>query len=309
LYQRITGVTRFDSPLRISGWPASDSRGPTGLMPNQWYALEPDDGCRTAIEITAIPPGVVVSSWAETPSFAMLELTALPDINSSTTTISLIAHRGVSAMTLNDLPCDLIGAMSTSYELRLPARMVFSFDKVPVAGNGPLPAGPVGRFQSTATGIDRGTEYVPRARTVVSVDGFRDPVLLVSNEGGGDSEVARDYLFRVPAAISSAVVIVRTTQRFFGNGAIVRACVNGREVQRVDLLSNGGKPPADGKDSDAEKWVIPLGSYANQMVLLTVCTNGKEDDNSDQIWISPPILIDDPGQVSSRRPATVKANN
>jgi hypothetical protein len=305
LYQRITAVTKFDSPLRISGWPAFDNHGPIGLSPNQWYALEPDDGHRTAIEITAIPQEAMVSSWAETTSFATLELAALSESSSKTATVSLIAHREVAAMTLNDLPCELAGGTSKSYRVNLPARMVFAFNEVPVPANGPLPGSPVGRFRSIATGIDRGAEYVPRARTIVNVDGFRDPVLLVSNEGGGDSEVARDYLFRVPSADSSAMVVVRTTQRRFGNGAIVRACVNGREVQRVDFPSGGGTPPTDGKVSDAEQWIIPLGTHVGQMVLLTLYTDGKADDNSDQIWVSLPTLIDDSGQVIVRRPANV----
>jgi len=309
LYQRVTGVNRFTSALRISGWPAFDANGPIGLSPSHWYVLEPDNGERSTIQLCDIQPGVAVSGWAETTSYAILQLAATPGHADEQTRISIAASRQVTAMTINDLPSEPPPAAGKIYEIDLPARIVFSFVDVPNAGPGPLPSKPAGRFQTLGTGLDRGSEYFPRARAAVHVDGLPDPVLLMSNEGGGDAEVVRDYLFRVPTKFASAIVVTRTTQRRFGNGAIVRACINGREVLQADFASGGGSLPADGMTSQAELWSIPLGSHAGQMVLLSLCTNGKSDDNSDQIWISLPNLADDSTQRLVRRPADLRPLN
>ncbi len=289
VYQRITGVARFRSDLRIALWPAHNEGGWFGLDPEAWYCLGTTSGPSTAITVDALSDGTIISRYVESRDAISLELRAQGDAR--TATIRLHSTRPIVAATLDDSVVTVPPAdgSTTDYQVALPARFVFATAVPQVASGGnALNGDPDGRYVGTRSGICRGIPFVVSRRSITEVPGIREPQLSILFSGGSDSEILMDFLALVPDAATSVVVQVRSPEAKAGNGARVRVLLNGREAHGSDLLPQSG--------GHCETWRIPLGRYAGSPVLLTLACDGKGDDNCDEVWWTRPVAITDISQ-------------
>ena len=129
------------------------------------------------------------------------------------------------------------------------------------------------------------------------VPGLVDPQLWTLCGGTGDSEITMDYLIRVPDSSSSVLLGMSCPEPVAGNGVRVRACINGKDVHLADFV------PAPGGHSEA--WMVPLGRFAGQIILLTIGTDGRGNDNCDAVWWTRPTLVADGNQRMTIVPAQI----
>jgi len=318
LYQRVTGVDRFETPLTLAGWPAAAPGRLMGLNPAVRYALHRGDHDRTRVRITDLPAGIRIRRFESTPQRTVLVLDRIDEASPQRGAVTLEAGAAFRQVILNDAPAEALPwddtakapAGTRSFETAFPAHLVL-VETTPARaavgdtlGDGRESA----RYIAAATGLERGGEHALRHRANLTPPGHAEAVPMVLLVGGGDCEVALDYLVTVPTPHSSLQVFVRNNQTKYGNGAIPRLYVNGRMVRERDLGPIGPNPAwKEGDDpytkrlwdTDFRRWTVPLGHLAGQAVAVTLATDSKSENNADQIWWSRPRLIEDASQQAS----------
>lgn len=293
IYQRVTGRTVIDTTSQISGWPAHSGTRSIGLNPDAWYCLSSTPPLKTALSITELSEGVAVTRYSESQSAVTLVLDGLGTVKQGRALIR--SERPIAAATLNDASVDPPTATSRAYEMSLPARFVFALAE-PTSPQrlAPIDGDPNGRYVAVSSGVDRGTPFEVNRRRMITVPGITEPQLALMCEGGGESEITFDFLLRVPDATSAALLAIQSPSLRAGNG--LRACIrlNGLEVHGTEIVPNSGERN--------ETWRIPLGSFAGRPLLITLVTDGKADDNCDEVWWSRPILVNDRSQSMETLP-------
>jgi Domain of unknown function (DUF6259) len=315
IYQRIKGLHEHQTKLRIPGWPAYGARGPIALDPSAGYALShASRAATTVIQIDRCPKGVAIARYVETPDFVLVSFA--PNGRSGSASgeaLSFLSRSEFSSAILRDRTGKVVRrdkaiAANTRVEfggdepesLLLLARAVAPMPEptrsAPSIALSSSP--PVGRFISDATGIERGGSFVPQYAMNLALSGIplRVPVRFTS--GGGDSEIAFDYLVQPPASDSAFEFTVRNTQLKHGDGSVCRAYINGKQVFTQDLGPRVGPLGERIWDTAAHVCRIPVGAHAGQPVVLTVAIWGKGNENADEIWLGEPRLVDDSGQTS-----------
>ena len=296
VYQRITSVTRFDSPLWLGGWPACNSTGVFGLNPDAWYCLTSIRPPETKLTVEGLSEGAMITRYVETRDAVLLCIGATGGATSAT--VRMTTRAPFVSTTLNDCVVEGPGSQSRSYETPLPARFVFAIVPPPVVSIGSTLSGdPDGRYVGVQSGIERGTPYLAQRRTMGLVPGLVDPQVWTLCCGGGDSEITMDYLIRVPDSSSSMLIGMSCPEPVAGNGVRVRACINGQDVHLAEFV------PTPGGHSEA--WMIPIGRLAGQTILLTIGTDGRGDDNCDVVWWTRPTLVSDGNQRMTTIPAQI----
>lgn len=288
IYQRVTGRASMETELRISGWPAQDGKRCFGMNPDAWYCLVPKPPLNTLLSVMELGEGIAVTRYSETENAITLVLGGLGNVKHGR--VRIRSARSVAAATLNDaivVPPTVAGSL---YETSLPARFVFALTE-PTSPQwlAPIEGEPNGRYVATTSGIDRGTPYEVPRRRMAAIPGVAEPQVALMCGGGGDSEITFDFLLRVPDAASAALFSLQSPSLRAGNGLRASVRVNGREVHGTDLAPNSSER--------SESWRIPLGAFAGRPVLITLVTDGKADDNCDEMWWSRPILVRDQAQA------------
>jgi hypothetical protein len=308
LYQRITGLNEFATPLTIPGWPAAAEGKVMGLNPEIRYALSPGQHDRTKVQVTALPAGVKIIRFVSTPQATVVALAATSKDGPTEGPVTVQQNAKFVAATVNDQPLTLPaeGKEPVTVKATFPATLVFIEKGLTAPKIGELfgTGQEKGRFISMSTGLERGGEYVIPFRAEWPVPGEKPNPEFMFLNGGSECEVALDYLVKVPTEQSSLQVYVRNNQTKYGNSGIARLYVNGREVHAVDL---GPVPNPDWKegmdpyarrlwDTTVHSWRVPLGPLAGQPVLVTIASDAKGENNSDQLWWTRPKFVSDPEQ-------------
>jgi hypothetical protein len=309
LYQRITGLNSFSTPLTIPGWPAAAEGKVMGLNPDIRYALSPGQHDRTKVQVTALPTDVKIARFVSSPQATVVSLAATTKDGPTEGTVTVLPNAKFVAATVNDQPIELPVAEKPerlTLKVSLPATLVFieKAAAAPKVGEWLGTGQEKGRFISMSTGLECGGEYIIPFRMTVAVPGEQPTPEFMFLNGGSENEIALDYLTTVPNAQSSLQVYVRNNQVKYGNGGIARLYVNGREVHAVDL---GPKPNPDWKegmdryernrwDTAVHGWRVPLGHLAGKSLLITVASDAKGENNADQLWWTRPKFVSDPEQ-------------
>ncbi|MHB8997409.1 MAG: DUF6259 domain-containing protein [Armatimonadota bacterium] len=309
LYQRITGLNSFATPLAIPGWPAAADGKVIGLNPEIRYALSPGQADRAKVQVTALPADVKIARYVSTPHATVVALAPTDKEGPSEGMVTVQPNAKFATATVNDQPVELAAAEKPeplTLKVTLPTSLVFAEKAPPTPKVGEwLGTGQEkGRFISMSTGLERGGEYVIPFRAAWAVPGEQPSPEFMFLNGGSESEIALDYLVTVPNAQSSLLVYVRNNQVKYGNGGIARLYVNGREAHALDL---GPTPNPDWKegmdryarnrwDTDVHGWRVPLGHLAGKPVLVTIASDAKGENNSDQLWWTRPKFVNDPEQ-------------
>ena len=315
VYARVTGLNRFETDLNLPGWPAVGEKAIAGLDPKVRYALVPGVPDATAVRVTALPDGVKVSRYYETKEFALLVLSPLDASAVASGQVSLRLTERFRSASLNDAVIELPkgdddkpAAGELASDTAFPARFVFlkaagqALKHGQYAGDGHK----LGRYIIVASGLDRGSEYVPKYRASFKIPDETASVPFTFVSYGSDAEVVMDYVVRVPAKDSSLRVFQKNRSNKYGNASIGKLYINGRLTRAYDF---GPKPNPEWKegmpkakksiwDTMFHSWTVPMGHLAGQAVVVSVATDAKASNNADNHWWSRPKFVSDPEQAA-----------
>ena len=315
LYQRITGLNQFATPLTLPGWPAAGEGKLLGLNPDIRYALCRGGHDRTKVQVLSLPEGIRIRRYEGNALRTVVALEPIGESSPRTGKITLQTNAKFSTLLVNDAPAKLppvpekaTRSEAAEYDVNFPAYLTFFEKSAPrvkmeeLLGDGLEK----GRFIATASGLERGDEYVVPFRAEWPIPGAAKQVFMFLNSGS-ECEVALDYLALVPDAQTAVQVYVRNNQVKYGNGGIARLYVNGREAHAVDLEPRPNPDWQQGMDPYAKSvwdtsihgWRVPLGHLAGQPVAITIATDAKGSNNADQIWWTRPWLVPDAEQKAS----------
>ena len=287
-----------------------------GLDPAVRYALIPAGANKPVVQITELPAGVKVSRYYETEQFILLVLDPVDAETELNGSVSLKLAESFHSASLNDnnlkLPTNdnaepVPGQLTCSTSF--PARFVFfktpgqSLGHDEYAGNGKE----TGRFVLVNSGLDRGGDYVPKHRANFRVPVEEKLVPFTFINYGSDAEVVIDYPVRVPDKNSSLRIYQQNRSIKYGNASIGRLYINGRLVRAYDF---GPRPdpdwregmPESGKshcDTEFHAWTVPVGNLAGKTIVVSVATDAKASNNSDNHWWSRPKFVSDPDQTAA----------
>ncbi|MBT4815053.1 MAG: hypothetical protein HON70_05110 [Lentisphaerae bacterium] len=313
-YARITGLNTFDTELNLPGWPAVTGRKIIGLNPGIRYALVPGVPDRTAVSVTALPSGIQISRYYETPKATVLTLAPVAGGDATPEgVVGFTLRKAFKAALVNgvpqELPKDADGKPATGdieKTVTFPAAFVFlktaaqKLKHDEYAGDGRE----TGRYLMVASGLDRGGEYIPKYRANFAVPGEKASVPFTFVNYGNDAEVTLDYLVTVPGPDSGLRIYQKNRSNKYGNATIGKLYINGTLVRAYDV---GPRPNPDWKDgmpknkksiwdTDYHAWTLPVGTYAGQTILISIATDSKASNNSDNHWWSRPKFIKIPAQ-------------
>ena len=213
LYQRITGLNQFETPLALPGWPAAAPGRILGLNPGVRYALQRGGHDRTRVHATELPPGIRISRYESTPQRTVLALATVDDTSPREGQVTLNPNARFSRAILNDQGMQVpawddaakVSAGALTVTTRFPAHLVF-VEGTPATpkvneyfGDGKEKA----RYIAVATGLERGGELEVVHRASFTPPGEAAAVSMFPLNGGAECEVTLDYLVTVPTATSS----------------------------------------------------------------------------------------------------------
>ncbi len=307
LYERVTGLNRFASALKLPGWPAVGDGQLLGLNPQVRYALVPGSPDRTQVQVTSLPEDVLVRRFYETERYTVLGFEPVGEDGPASGDVTVVANAKAAEVVLNDgeatppaWPEEAAQSEPATYATDFPASLLFVHGRVDEPAIGERFAGGVEdvRYILGGTGLDRGGEYDRDLTRTWEVAGEDEAVLFRYLAIGSDAEVTMDFLVRVPDAQSTLDLYVRNTQERYGDGATVRLYLNGRMVHELDL-----RPRTEGEetvwDTAFHRWRVPVGAMAGQPLLVSIATDSNGSNNADSIWWSMPRFITDADQQES----------
>jgi hypothetical protein len=306
LYQRVTGLSQVDSPLRIANWPAWTGSRTIGLQTGGRYALGSSFGADTAVQIDKCPTGIAVTRYTESPGYALVTFGASgSSASSGETVLGLVARTDFldvfvrsanGALVRRNAPLSVGQRMDI--EMANPQHLLL-IRQSPSETSLNQPLGMIaagGRYLLDGSGIERGGQYMSPHQAglrLAGTPGFT-PFRFVAY--GGDSEIAFERLVQVPTSPTSLRLTVRNAQQAHGNGAKLRVRVNGSLVFSRDLAPTQAAGGGSAWNTDAHTITVPLGIHRGMPVVVGVSIWGKGDDNADETWITEPILVSDPSQ-------------
>lgn len=315
VYERITGLSEFDTPLTIPGWPAGTEDKVMGLNPEIRYALSPGRHDRTKVQIQALPSGIKVSRYESTPQRTVLALTPTSEGPSfdRPMPVTILPTFKPLAVLINDKPADLPvwdektkTAQPVTYTVTFPAYLVFveANPAQPKVGESFGEERQKGRYIVMSSGLERGGEYVTPHFAAWPTPGEKTNPNYALLAGGSEAEVALDYLVRVPGPSAMLKVYLRNTQTRYGNSMIGRVYLNGREAHAYDFGPVKNPQWKDGDDpatrvlwdTDVHAWYIPVGHLAGQPLAVTIASDAKGENNADMLWWARPSFVEDPAQ-------------
>ena len=121
---------------------------------------------------------------------------------------------------------------------------------------------------------------------------LRNKTLYFFNTERGGEKTA-DFLINVPNKSSALKLNVRNTSDKYGNGSIAKIYINGILLHSLDCVKDKVR------DLDTHEWIIPIGAMAGQNILVSIASNGKDENNADMQWMSIPELVKDDAQKLS----------
>ncbi|NUQ00323.1 MAG: hypothetical protein HUU35_10775, partial [Armatimonadetes bacterium] len=309
LYQRVTGVNEFATPLALPGWPAATGEKLLGLNPAVRYALHPGAPERTKVQVTGLPAGVRVARYDSTPGRTVLVLAGVDEGGPARGEIQLQPLAKFAEVLLNDEPQTAPAADQAepmTYTTAFPAHLVLVEGTPAAVGLGREfgDGADKGRFFSRLTGLERGGEYTVPHRASWPVAGITPAPGFLFVNGGADGEVTLDWLVRVPNAQAALLVAVRNNQIRYGNGGIARLYLNGREVRAADLGPRPNPAWREGMEAALKTtwetaihlWRVPVGHLAGRPLAVTIASDAKGSNNADQLWWTRPRFVEDPAQ-------------
>lgn len=316
LYQRVSNLREFTTPLRLPGWPAWRDQSVFALNPACPYPLSAESTAVPVVQITSCPSGYSIERFIEASDHVLCAFRSDPTL-STRGTLRLTAHTEIHSIVLFESGGKTTHdrtplTMGQSREFKVDQlQSMLLLRKAAVLGRDGQPiSSPFtsGAFVNEETGLARGGAFPARLETQWRLGGapIATPFKFVS--GGGESEIAFDSLIIPPSRSSAIEVAFMNRQTKFGNGSEVRVYVNGKLAHSEDL---GPRTTAAGQtvwDTQAHVWQVPVGSQAGCPTVVTVAVSGKGDDNADEMWISQPRFVSTARQVFSSRSVGAVAN-
>jgi hypothetical protein len=291
LYQRVTGVWEFKTPLILPGWPAVAQGRVFGLNPEARYALQPGPDQPAKIQVTGLSENAKIVRCESTPERTVLALVPVDPRGPHRSRIALVARARFTEALLNDRPISPPRPRA-DYEIELPAWLVF-FEGPARPGKTGQTLGDgreQGRYISVMTGLERGGRYTVIHHGELPIPGLKRAPISFYLNGGSECEMTLDYVARVPPQ-TALEVYVRNRQNRYGNGAIARLSLNGRAVHEFDFA-----PQPGAFDTDVHRWHVPLGRLSEHLVAVTIASDAKNENNADELWWTAPTLVADPEQ-------------
>jgi hypothetical protein len=313
VYQRVTNQQSIDSPLRIAGWPAWKGTQTIGLQPSARYALGAAVGGPT-VQIDRCPGNAWITRFTETSGFALVNLGSTPAASSPQTALGIVARADFADVIVRSEDGTMVrrnAQLRTGerMDLNMPRpREILLLRQLPAAPPLLQPLGMIaggGKYVIDGSGLERGGLYTPIHNANWTIAGSTLPTAFRFTSWGGDSEIAYERLLAVPSATTSLSVTYRNTQAAIGNGAVLRVSVNGRVVFSKDLGPTPGASGPNAWDVRAHNTRVPLGAFNGTPIVVTVSVWGKADDNSDEIWVAEPVLMNDPTQQLATASAAI----
>jgi hypothetical protein len=308
LYERVSGMAEFRSPLRIAGWPAVDGARTVGLQVTCDYAFDTTPsallGCARWLNVDSLASGACIARACGGEEGFAIRFSPAQGDQLAGKTASLRLRRSVAV---------LIEASSSGRALRVTrnaaagARLELALGDVAaivgIASETPTPTEmgdylPMSRayFVEQQTGIERGSTYQAVSRKMMALNEPSSPIPMQNVTGGDDAEICLDYIVSPMGSATSAEFYFQNSSGTYGNGSEIGIAVNGIEVFRRDLA-----PESSASAKSHRKWdlggyrcTVNLDGFGEGPWLLTIIGWGKSDDNADQLWVSPvrPVPVD-----------------
>lgn len=283
VYCRTRGASAVTNGMVVPGWPAYSLQGPVGLHPKRRYSLLRGKPETTAIRVAALPDGAFVRGYREHPSFAVLCLAPLEEKKELEVEVRFQLSRKANQLAINGVmeAAPEVGA-EVVRSMKLPGGIVaISGVAASVDANGYFDRWDEnGALIEDALGLDTLMPCEIRYRFGLSLPGGTTEPACLLNPPGEMLHVL-DYLVRVPKKTSALRVVAQQAQTKYGNGSAARIEVNGVEVLNYALP----------RDASFHEWLVPLGQYANNAVVLSLITDPLNEANADlHRWTRPKIV-------------------
>ncbi|OQA85250.1 MAG: hypothetical protein BWY31_02008 [Lentisphaerae bacterium ADurb.Bin242] len=289
VYGRVNNTFRVKTELWLENWPFQNGKEISGLNPEAHYPLfpRPVQAKSSIIRTGTLPEKVFVRNYFDTPEVVYLELDTVKN-GPSRVSLDMESGRKFGACYANgkkvefgkitaDLPLRLTCFTETSQKAPPETPWVIRLSEAGYPCGGPFPL-------ITCPKATEGKEtlYAPGEHSCV-----------VFSCVAPDRNSALEVTFQ-----DRANIFVHPH-----DGTVFRLYVNGIELKKYDtchreILKWTGDREARKKmfDLRPRKWMVPLGKYAGQPVLVTIEIDPNENTNGDHPYISTPRLVRDPVQ-------------
>ncbi len=315
LYARVENTNSLETALCIPGWPAVAGNTLFGLDPAERYALFPptDETC-PPVQLDTLPKGVVVRMCRYDDNYMLLLLDRAQETTGpAQAVVPFTLNRPFETVCVNNKTRPLTaGATDIKLDITFPAQILFA--SAPPAPNFDVPLEQDFnklkiRKVSLVTGLQDLilTNNIAAQKRTLKAPSMDKPQPAIALFGAG-WENTLDFLVRVPSRSTSVRMYTQAITRPHGDGTIAKLYINGVPIKSIE--SHRANPdwkkgmPKDERttiDSDVYEWIVPVGNYAGNPILVTIASDPKRDDNCDQQWLSIPMLIEDKAQQASEK--------
>ncbi len=302
LYERVTGLSEFDTDLTLPGWPAATDEGLLGLNPAVRYALVPGAHGRTRVRITDLPPDTMIGRFYGDARFTVVQIAPVGEDGPTAGEITAVANRRTQTVLVNGAPAEAPvwpeeadqSEMKTWRSEQMPTSLVFAHTDAarPQWGEFFDTSYERAQYVDVQTGLGAG-DRTPRDLTRrYEIPGEGNATLYGGLNWGGEAEVVMDYLVTPPGDGAVLEVFTRNSQDQYGNGTIARLYINGRVVHAHDF----GPEKVEGQDeavwdTSLHRWRVPIEVEPGTPVLVSIATDNKGSNNADYQWWSPPRFV------------------
>lgn len=280
LYGRLHGAAELKTTeFVLKGWPINDDNGIYGLDLTRHYALFPASETSSKVRFSAIPTGVSLKTYYETPDFSYMKLDGE---NGAEIELPLSVANDYSLVIVNDAP-QAVNEKAV-VKGKLPLRLVFT--------NGKNTRPDTIRRIGLTSGLEDGaSEGLPAPRKIAGsffyiVNGYACKNI--------------DYIHNVKTPEEALDFKLVNTQTQYGDGAIVRVFINGKLIREFNCAKWNGKGRKTGNnyvfDNRIRNWRIPIGKYVGKPILVTVAVDYKNGSNADMQFVTIPNLVNDTQQ-------------
>ena len=273
LYGRAFNATRIATDLWLDNWPLQNGKEIFGLNPKTHYPLfvKPVDAQVCALSVESLPDRVVLNKYYDGANYAYFELGRLSG-GPAEISLDLKTNKKFSKYYANGVPVE-----PAKIQAKLPLRLVGV-------------TAPAGQAFGASIGEN------PPNREIHNIRGRS---LFLQNGKGEHS----DFVVEVPTKDSALEFYLRNLQDkypFHGfDGSIVKVLINGVEVKSYDCLPSPKENPIP--DTNLRRWLIPLGQYVGETVLVSIETDFKENPVQDRQFVGVPTLVKDLSQTFQER--------
>lgn len=288
LYGRVNNAFRVKTTLWLENWPFQNGKEIFGLNPDGHYPLfpRPTNAKAPAVSAETLPDGVFVKKYLDTPDVTYLELDTVKN-GPSEATLNLKSNRNFVFCIADGKKIEF-GKMTVA----LPCRLICFTKEIAAEWNMQNALVVGGRSPGDCANGKKFTLKELLQKNNFACIKLRNATIVLPITVSSDKQ-ALELVFQDRGDIYV----------YPYDGIRLRFCINGIEVKHFNSNLSEEKNwiyDAEARkkrfDLRARKWIIPLGKYVKQTILVTIEIDNRDSINGDNFCISTPRIINDPDQ-------------